>query len=106
MQKPGNTTSPSLQPIWWKVILGGALILVGIGYMFLRPVPLSEQVIGAAFLLLGVWIAYAGSHPLMATGRGDRRAVPGESSLGKQPIFMRRPDAVRNAHTGKASLAK
>ena len=69
MSEPGKTQKPT----WWKVILGGLLVLAEIGSIFGRAQPLTRnpnEVAGmmekVALIFVGAWLIHAGTKPLRA----------------------------------------
>ena len=69
MSEPGKTQKPT----WWKVILGGLLVLAEIGSIFGRAQPLTgtpNEVAGmmekVALIFVGAWLINVGTKPLRA----------------------------------------
>jgi len=72
MQEPGKIVPLAPKPVWWKVIVGGLLVLSEIGSICGRARALTgnrDQVQGmqameVILLLLGCWLIYSGTQPL------------------------------------------
>jgi hypothetical protein len=68
-----SETGKTQKPTWWKVILGGLLVLAEIGSIFGRAQSLTgnpNEVAGmiekVALILVGAWLIHAGMKPLQA----------------------------------------
>ena len=73
MSEPGKFVLLTQKPTWWKVILGGLLVLAEIGSIFGRAQPLTgnpDEVAGmmekVALIFVGAWLVHAGTKPLRA----------------------------------------